>query len=319
MSRNALLSFAALALCAAPAVAQTPCYSEYGDNVFADNVSMGGPNLIVAIKFVAPSSFTVTSMQIFTGEGAGTNKLAIYSHDAGLNQPLASLGSGTWSMTSTNSWQGATTAPIALSAGTTYWIGWSPINGAQASVDTSIPGNGQEYRGSFDNGGSWSGPFTNSNHWKFKLFGNCSTCTAKTNSLGCVPVIGGAGTPSATSGSGFVVSATNEFNNKAGLLFYGITGSASIPFQGGTLCVNPPIRRTPASTSGGTPPPVNNCTGVFSIDMNAFAVGSLGGNPIGALTVSGTVVNCQWWGRDPGFAAPNNTSLSDGLQYTVGP
>src|SRR5688572_18342744 len=144
-------------------------------------------------------------------------------------------------------------------------------------------------------------------------------CVAKVNSLGCTPSISSTGTPSATAPSGFVVTAVNVRNQKAGLLFYGTSGPASTPFQGGTLCVKTPIRRTPVVNSGGTALPANDCTGVYSIDMNAFAQGSLGGTPDPALQVVGTNVNCQWWGRDPGFAAPNNTTLTDGLRYQVCP
>jgi hypothetical protein len=144
-------------------------------------------------------------------------------------------------------------------------------------------------------------------------------CTAKTNALGCVPTIGSTGAPSATAGSGFTVSASNVRNNKAGLLFYGVSGRGSGPFQGGFLCVKAPIRRTPALNSGGSPSPANDCSGVYAIDMNAFAVGALGGTPLAALTVAGTVVDVQFWGRDPGFPAPNNTTLTDGLEYTVCP
>ena len=131
--------------------------------------------------------------------------------------------------------------------------------------------------------------------------------------------IAGTGTPSATAGSGFVVTGSNVRNNKSGLLFYGVTGPASTPFQGGTLCVNSPIRRTGATNSGGNPSPANDCSGVYSLDMNAFAHSSGPPIPLPALIVAGTVVDCQWWGRDPGFAAPNNTTLTNGLEYTVCP
>jgi hypothetical protein len=39
-----------------------------------------------------------------------------------------------------------------------------------------------------------------------------------------------------------------------GILFYGF-GSASIPFQGGTLCAGPRLRRTALQNPSGTPPP----------------------------------------------------------------
>jgi hypothetical protein len=144
-------------------------------------------------------------------------------------------------------------------------------------------------------------------------------CTPKLNSLGCAPSIGAVGIASASAGSGFVVNGSNVRNQKAGLLFYGVNGRAATPFQGGTLCVAGPIKRTPAVSSNGNALPANDCSVVYSIDMNLFAAGGLGGSPLAALGVAGTLVDCQFWGRDPGFTAPNNTTLTDGLEYAICP
>ena len=212
----------------------------------------------------------------------------------------------------------------------------SPVGTFPGSMDTTVVNPDVAWlSGSLTPGGYTGVPINGSHNllkassnpwacnWLLRAEGGSSDityCVAKSNALGCVPAIGSLGVASATATSGHPVRSINNRNNKNGLLFYGVNGQANTPYQGGTLCVKTPIKRTPSTNSGGTPAPANDCTGVYSLDMNAFAQGLIpGGTPLAALTVPGTVVDCQWWGRDPGFPAPNNTSLSDGLEYVVGP
>ena len=143
-------------------------------------------------------------------------------------------------------------------------------------------------------------------------------CVAKQNSVGCTPQIFGVGTSSATAGSGFTVSAVNVINNKPGLYLYGNAGQAALPFVGGLRCVATPLKRSAPMNSGGNAPP-NDCSGVYTMDFNTFAVGGLGGTPAPYLQVPGNVIYAQAWGRDNGYSPPNNATLSDGLKFAIGP
>lgn len=144
-------------------------------------------------------------------------------------------------------------------------------------------------------------------------------CTAKTNSLGCAPQISGLGSASATSSNPFTVRGLQLRNQVSGLLFYGASGRDGSPFAGGTMCVAAPRLRAPVMNTSGNNPPAVDCSGFFLFDMNAFRGGWLGGSPASFLSTPGTLVNCQYWARDPGFAPPNAAQLSNALEYEIGP
>jgi hypothetical protein len=139
-----------------------------------------------------------------------------------------------------------------------------------------------------------------------------SYCTAKLNSCGTTPAMDGHGLARATSGCPFEVSVSNVKASKPALLLYSDAGPHNQPFQGGTLCISPPIKRAVSVfAQGGT----QGCDAVASVDMNAFAAGLLGGHPLPSLKVAGTQVCCQFWGRD----APGESMVSNALKYIVYP
>jgi hypothetical protein len=137
-----------------------------------------------------------------------------------------------------------------------------------------------------------------------------SYCTAKTNSLGCAPTIGYSGLPRMSGPDNFHVTASNVYNRKFGIAYWGLA-NANTPFHGGTLCVANPLKFGPPSSSGGTAPPVNDCSGTYSIFVSQSFLSSHGLTP-------GTAGYVQFVMRDPGFAPPDGLALTDALRFVVG-
>lgn len=137
-----------------------------------------------------------------------------------------------------------------------------------------------------------------------------STCTAKPNSLGCTPIVGASGLPSAAGFDAFHVTAVGVRSHEIGLLL--VSGSpASLPFGGGTLCVAPPALRTGIQVAMGTPGVVD-CSGTYTSHVTQAWLAAYGFAP-------GTSLWAQWFSRDQGFAAPADVGLSDALAFVVCP
>lgn len=119
-------------------------------------------------------------------------------------------------------------------------------------------------------------------------------CTAKITSLSTHPSIGWSGAGSVGQGD-FEVNVSGMVPGKPAIAFWG-AGPNALPFQGGWLCVLPPIQR-------GTP---------LQLDSGGFGRWM--------LDISGEVPGAdehfQCWGRDPADPASFGTSLSDALRVT---
>ena len=135
-------------------------------------------------------------------------------------------------------------------------------------------------------------------------------CVAKVNSQGCTPAIASEGVPGLSNPNAFRITASNVLNEKSGFLLYSTAGAASTPFQGGTLCLAPPLRRTPPQSSGGTAGGAD-CTGTYAFDFNAWA--RSGADP---ALVPGAQVWAQYYSRDPGDAF--QVGLTDAIAFALG-
>jgi len=135
-------------------------------------------------------------------------------------------------------------------------------------------------------------------------------CTAKPNSQGCLPAVGWSGTPTLTGADDFVVTASDEINNKPGLFFHG-NGPIAVPFFNGTLCVLPPLVRTPVQLSGGNPPP-DDCSGSYAFAFTQARMAALG-------LSAGDHVYGQFWSRDTLHSDGTGVGLSNAIRFPILP
>ncbi|MBK7644201.1 MAG: hypothetical protein IPJ19_14345 [Planctomycetes bacterium] len=135
-------------------------------------------------------------------------------------------------------------------------------------------------------------------------------CSALVNSQGCLPAISGTGTASASSAQPFTIACVGLLNQRPVRMAYSVT-PAAIVFQGGLLCIDQPITRLVAQSSGGSASGTD-CSGVFNYDFNPRIQSGL--DP---RLVPGTLVCAQVFARDP--LAAGGYSLSAGLAFSVQP
>jgi Tol biopolymer transport system component len=133
-------------------------------------------------------------------------------------------------------------------------------------------------------------------------------CTAKTNSLGCVPAITSTGGLSLSGSDDLHVLGANVLSRQNGLLVWGLRPRAYVSL-GGYLCVAPPFVRTAVLTSNGNASTVD-CSGVYDFHFShAYAAAN--------AVAAGSTLYAQFVSRDPG--APGTTGLTDGLRLEICP
>jgi hypothetical protein len=133
-------------------------------------------------------------------------------------------------------------------------------------------------------------------------------CSAKVNSQGCLPSVATEGVASLAIADNFFVTASQVINQKFGLFFWG-RGPHSLPFQGGTLCVDPPLVRGAPQHSGGNSSGAD-CSGTYRYHFSHAYMNSKG-------VLAGDRIHAQFWARDP--MASFGVGLSDAVAFDVVP
>ena len=118
------------------------------------------------------------------------------------------------------------------------------------------------------------------------------------------------GTTDQSGSDDFYINATEILSQTLGVLIWG-SGAAETPFMGGTLCLLPPVIRSPSIQSGGNAAGFD-CSGVFRYHFSHALVSA-------NLLQAGATVYAQFWYRDPLHPDGTGAGLSDALAFTICP
>lgn len=136
-------------------------------------------------------------------------------------------------------------------------------------------------------------------------------CVAKASTAGCLASMSTTG-PNLTPTSGandYSVVVSGAQGQRPGIFLTTTTGPASIPFQGGTLCIASPIKRSFINFTAGTN---GACDGSFSRLINDGNLLPPAGTGFDAGP--GTTSYIQAWYRSPGLGDGFDIALSDGIE-----
>jgi len=152
--------------------------------------------------------------------------------------------------------------------------------------------------------------------YAYELAAPLTYCTSGTSATGCQAQMWARGLPSAVRADSFFLEATNVPGLRNGIFFFGVAGRQANPWGNGSSyqCVVPPVQRVGLMVGEGTH---GLCDSVFVRDLNARWCPTCpkpNQNP-GA----GAVVQAQLWYRDPSNTSNQTTSLSNAVEFTVGP
>lgn len=131
-------------------------------------------------------------------------------------------------------------------------------------------------------------------------------CSATSSGAGCNASILSSGTPSATPGGSFSITAMGLPRERSAALVWSLSPTG-VPFAGGLLCVQLPLRRTMPSFTAGSGGPA--CGGTFAFDFSATYIAAQG-------LSAGQAVFCQILCRDAGGSS---LAFSGALNFVICP